>query len=47
MANNQPEKRQFPIFYEKSVPIAIGVLMLVVVMVVIVAISIALRYLGG
>jgi hypothetical protein len=37
-----PPQRQYPNFYEKVVPIAIGVLVLIIVIMIIFAISVAL-----
>ena len=41
-----PPKREYPILYEKSVPILIGVLLFVIVIMVIFAIGVALGIFG-
>lgn len=39
-----PPQRQYPDFYEKGVPIAIGILLVIIVIMIIFAISVALGF---
>jgi hypothetical protein len=46
-SQNTPPKREYPLFYEKAVPVAIGVLALIVVGMLVFAIAVALGLVGG
>ncbi len=39
---NKPPKRQYPPFYEKFVPIALGVMVVIIIILLIIAVAVAL-----
>jgi hypothetical protein len=41
------QKREFPAFYEKMIPVAIGLLVLIIVVMIVVSMGVALGYFGG
>jgi hypothetical protein len=44
---DSPQKRQYPPFYEKVVPVALGIIVLVIVILVIVILGVALGLFPG
>lgn len=50
MTNSEQEptpQRQYPVFYEKFIPIAIGVIAVIIVVVLVFALGVALGLIGG
>jgi hypothetical protein len=45
--NQVPPKRQYPPFYEKAVPIALGIIVIVIVVLLIIIVVVALGMLPG
>jgi hypothetical protein len=45
--NQMPPKRQYPPFYEKAVPIALGIIVIVIVVLLIIIVVVALGMLPG
>jgi hypothetical protein len=45
--NHTPSKRRYPPFYEKTVPIALGIIAVIIVVLLCIIIGVALGFLPG